>query len=178
MMRLMPLRSVHHRCACWHHDASRSSGLHRVHHRRPRPAVRGRHRSCQGRAGLGHVTRLSWQPAALVAPGASPGGRSRGRQLARQPRARRRAAVARTWPARVTVAGRRTHLTWTCYAAGQTRSRDHQPGEQRPGALLRLGIQRGWNIALYQLTWSARAQRGPTTCPGNSRQVTTILASW
>ena len=33
MMRLMPLRGVHHRCACWHRDASRSSQLHRVHHR-------------------------------------------------------------------------------------------------------------------------------------------------
>jgi len=36
MMRLMPLRGVHHRCACWHRDASRSSRLHRVHHRRSR----------------------------------------------------------------------------------------------------------------------------------------------
>jgi hypothetical protein len=36
MMRLMPLRGVHHRCACWHRDASRSSQLHRVHHRRSR----------------------------------------------------------------------------------------------------------------------------------------------
>ncbi len=36
MMRLIPLRGVHHRYACWHRDASRSSRLHRVHHRRSR----------------------------------------------------------------------------------------------------------------------------------------------
>jgi site-specific recombinase XerD len=34
MMRLIPLRGVHHSCACWHRDASGSSQLHRVHHRR------------------------------------------------------------------------------------------------------------------------------------------------
>ena len=34
MMRLIPLRGVHHGCACWHRDASGSSRLHRVHHRR------------------------------------------------------------------------------------------------------------------------------------------------
>jgi integrase len=33
MMRLMPLRGVHHRCTCWHRDASGSRRLHRVHHR-------------------------------------------------------------------------------------------------------------------------------------------------
>jgi hypothetical protein len=66
MMRLMPLRGGHHRCACVHRDASEISRLHRVHHRRPRPAVPGRHRSCEGRAGLGHVTRLTWQPAASL----------------------------------------------------------------------------------------------------------------
>jgi hypothetical protein len=36
MMRLMPLRGVHHRCACWHRDASGCSRLHRAHHRRSR----------------------------------------------------------------------------------------------------------------------------------------------
>jgi hypothetical protein len=34
MMRLIPLRGVHHNCTCWHRDASGSSQLHRVHHRR------------------------------------------------------------------------------------------------------------------------------------------------
>ena len=34
MLRLMPLRGVHHRCAVWHRDASASRRLHRVHHRR------------------------------------------------------------------------------------------------------------------------------------------------
>ena len=36
MMRLMPLRGVHHHCTCWHRDASGSSRLYRVHHRRSR----------------------------------------------------------------------------------------------------------------------------------------------
>ena len=36
MMRLIPLRGVHHGCACWHRDASGSSRWHRVHHRRSR----------------------------------------------------------------------------------------------------------------------------------------------
>jgi Phage integrase family len=36
MMRLIQLRGVHHRCFCWHRDASGSSRLHRVHHRRSR----------------------------------------------------------------------------------------------------------------------------------------------
>ena len=36
MMRLMPLRGMHHRCVCWHRDASGCSRLHRVHHRRSR----------------------------------------------------------------------------------------------------------------------------------------------
>jgi hypothetical protein len=35
-MRLMPLRGVHHRCACWHRDASGYSRLHPAHHRRSR----------------------------------------------------------------------------------------------------------------------------------------------
>jgi site-specific recombinase XerD len=33
MLRLMPLRRVHHRCARWHRDASTIRRLHRVHHR-------------------------------------------------------------------------------------------------------------------------------------------------
>jgi site-specific recombinase XerD len=36
MMRLILLRGAHHSCACWHRDASGSSRLHRVHHRRLR----------------------------------------------------------------------------------------------------------------------------------------------
>jgi site-specific recombinase XerD len=36
MMRLMPLRGAHHRCACWHRDASGSARLHPVHRRRSR----------------------------------------------------------------------------------------------------------------------------------------------
>jgi integrase len=36
MMRLMPLRGVHHGCVCWHCDASGCTRLHRAHHRRSR----------------------------------------------------------------------------------------------------------------------------------------------
>jgi integrase/recombinase XerD len=36
MMRLIPLRRVHHSCSCWHRDASGSSRLNRAHHRRSR----------------------------------------------------------------------------------------------------------------------------------------------
>jgi hypothetical protein len=36
MMRPMPLRGVHHRCACWRRDAAGCSRLHQVHHRRSR----------------------------------------------------------------------------------------------------------------------------------------------
>jgi hypothetical protein len=36
MMRLIPLRGVHHSCARWHGQASGSTRLHRVHHRRSR----------------------------------------------------------------------------------------------------------------------------------------------
>jgi hypothetical protein len=53
MMRLMPLRGVHHRCACWHRNASGSSRLHRVHNRQG-GALPGRRRSCEGRAGPPH----------------------------------------------------------------------------------------------------------------------------
>ena len=54
MMQQIPLRGPHHHCACWHRDASGSSRLHRVHHRRPQRAAPGRHRSCEGRAGPPH----------------------------------------------------------------------------------------------------------------------------
>jgi hypothetical protein len=54
MMQLIPLRGVHHRCACWHRVASGTSRLHRVHHRRSRRAAPGRHGSCEGRAGPPH----------------------------------------------------------------------------------------------------------------------------
>ena len=74
MMRLRPLRGVHHRCVFWHHDAFGSSRLHRVHHRRCRSAAPGRHRSREGRAEPSrHWSRHppDLAPAALVAPGAS-----------------------------------------------------------------------------------------------------------
>ncbi len=54
MMRLIPLRRVHHGCACWHRDASGSSRLHRVHHGRSPVSVPGRPCSCERRARLPH----------------------------------------------------------------------------------------------------------------------------
>jgi len=47
----MPLRGVHHRCACRHRDASGYARLHRAHHRRFRWALSCRRLSCEGRAG-------------------------------------------------------------------------------------------------------------------------------
>ena len=134
MMRLIPLRGLHHHCACWHHDASGSSRLHRVHHRRTRQAVPGRTAAARDAPGLriiGHVTRLTWQPAALVAPDASPrpgDGCSRGRQLARRPRGTPTCRHAADVAARVAVAGRWTLLAWTCNTAAEIHTRNHQPG--------------------------------------------------
>jgi len=54
MMQLIPLRGPHHRCTCWHRDAPGSSRLHRAHHRQAQRPARGRHRSCEARAGLPH----------------------------------------------------------------------------------------------------------------------------
>jgi hypothetical protein len=87
MMRLMPLRGVHHRCACWHRDASgyirRITGgpgercLAGAAAARDAPSLRI----------TGHLTRLTWQPAAHVAPHAS----RAWRQTSPQPPARRSA---------------------------------------------------------------------------------------
>ena len=54
MMQLIPLRGVHHRCTCWHRDASGTSRLQRMHHHQYRRPAPGRHRSCEGRAGPPH----------------------------------------------------------------------------------------------------------------------------
>ena len=54
MMQLIPLRGVHHRCTCWHRDASGTSRLQRMHHHQYRRPAPGRHRSCEGRAGSPH----------------------------------------------------------------------------------------------------------------------------
>jgi site-specific recombinase XerD len=53
-MQLIPLRDVHHHCACWHHDASGTSRLRRVHHHLTQRAAPGRHRSCERPAGPPH----------------------------------------------------------------------------------------------------------------------------
>lgn len=176
MMRLMPLRGVHHRCACWHRDASRSRRLRRMHHRRPRPAVPGRHRCRERHAGPDHGTRLSCQPAALVALGASPrpgDGPRRGLRFARPPHLRRHAAVARTWPARVAVSNRRTQLTWParrsaiCVAViinPGTASKHPAPAEvfSVVGILLSISFDAGWTRRSWPTgsgtpTWRTRS---------------------
>ena len=125
MMQLIPLRGVHHRCACWHRDASGSSRLHRAHHRQVPASGAGRHRSCEGRAGPPH----HW-PRSRARPGNQPlwlhrdasrarRRTSRGRQLARQPRGtptrrcaadvagthRSRRPARRSWPGPCDTAG-------------------------------------------------------------------------
>jgi hypothetical protein len=91
-MQLIRLRGPHNRCACWHRDASGSSRLPRVHHRRTRRAAPGRHRSCEERAGRLHhwprhapdlATSRSRCTRCIPAPR---DGCSRGRQCARKPR--------------------------------------------------------------------------------------------
>ena len=60
MMRLMPLRGVHHRCVCCDRDTSGSTRLHRVHH--PAVPVSGA-AAARGAPGLRFidlVTRLTW----------------------------------------------------------------------------------------------------------------------
>jgi hypothetical protein len=94
MMRLLPLRGVHHRCACWHRDASGCSRLHRAHHRRSGercPAGAAAARDAPGLRIIGHVTRLTWQPAALVAPHASRAWRQTSPQPPARPSATRHA---------------------------------------------------------------------------------------
>jgi hypothetical protein len=80
---------------------------------------------------IGRATRPTWQPAALVAPDASPPPETDVRAAASSPvsHAARRRAVPRTWPPRTAVADRRTLLAWTCDTAGQIRTGNHQPGE-------------------------------------------------
>jgi len=64
MMQLIPLRGLHHHCACWHRNASGSCQLHPVHHRQTQRATPGRHRSGEGPGG---------PPASSVASRARPG---------------------------------------------------------------------------------------------------------
>src|SRR5690242_250529 len=80
----------------------------------------------------GHVARPTWQPAALVAPHASPAPETDVRAAVSSPvshAARRRAGTPRTRPPRIAVAARPTLLAWTCDMAGQIRTRNHQPRE-------------------------------------------------
>ena len=84
----------------------------------------GRRRSCVyalGPVHHGHVTRPTWQPAALVAPDASPHPETDVPTAARSPvssAARRRAAAPWRWPTHIAAAGRRTLLACTCYGLG------------------------------------------------------------
>ena len=130
MMQLIPLRGLHHHCACWHPDAPGSSRLHRVHHRLTQRAAPSRHRSCEGHAGPPHhwprhashlATSRSRCTSCIPAPD---DGCSRCRQLARHPRGTlpgRRAADAaathrsrtgrRSWPGPATRLERSVPIT-------------------------------------------------------------------
>ena len=135
MMRLIPLRGLHHHCACWHRDAPGSSRLHRVHHRLTQRAAAAGTAAARDAPDLritGRATRPTWRPAALVAPHASPPPKTDVRAAASSPvshAARCRADAPRTWPLRIAAAGRPTLLAWTCDTAGQIRTHNHQPWE-------------------------------------------------
>ena len=109
--------------------------MHRVHHHLTQRAVPGRAAAARDAPDLritGHVTRPTWQPAALVAPHASLPPETDVRAAVSSPvshAARRRAGTPRTWPPRIAVAARPTLLAWTCDMARQTRTRNHQPWE-------------------------------------------------
>ena len=135
MMQLIPLHGPHHRCTCWHRDASESSRLHRVHHRLPqraRPAGTAAARDAPDLRITGRDTRPTWQPAALVAPHAS---RAR-RQTSPQPSARPSATRHADAPPR---RGRGRHASqpptgrrsWPGPAAwlGRSGTHNHQPWE-------------------------------------------------
>jgi hypothetical protein len=92
MMQLIPLRGLHHHCACWYRDASGSSRLHRVHHRLTQRAAPGPHRGCEGRAGSPrhwprHASHLAFSRSRCTSCIPAPeDGCSCCRQLARHPR--------------------------------------------------------------------------------------------
>jgi integrase/recombinase XerC len=144
MMKLIPLRGPHHHCACRHRDASGSSLLHRVHHRLPQraaPVATAAGRDALDLRIIGRAIRRTWQLAALVAPDASPLPETDVRAAASSPvshAARRPANALRTWPPRIAVGHRRTLMAWTCDAAGQIRTRNHQHGDWPPGPRLQL----------------------------------------
>jgi hypothetical protein len=189
MMQLIPLRGLHHHCACWHRNASEGSPLHRLHHRQTQRAAPGRHRSCEGtrrtsaslvasRARPGH------QPLSLHLMHPTPGdGSPRGRQLARQlrgtPTGRHAADVAATHHS--PPAGERS---WPGPATRQGRS---APVITNPGNSLRVPTPAGvFSVVgtMLSTSWQATrpgcckrssgmpASRPPSICTGTYTQVT------
>ena len=170
-MQLITLRDPHHHCARWHRDASGSSRLHWVHHRRSRSAPPSRRRSCGGRVGLriiGHVTRLTWQPAALVAPHASCARRHTSPQPPARPSAtpaHRRAAMPRD------VAG--THRSRRPVEAPDLALLhnpgdpygNHQPGSSLQGSPLRLRYS-AWLVIRSLPVSAISATPSPARTPG------------
>jgi len=135
MMRPMPLRGVHHRCACWRRDASGCSRLHRMHHRRSGercPAGAAAAGDPPGLRTIGHLTRLTWQPAALVAPHASRAWRQAAARHAGAPPCRGRGRHA-SQAARPVEAPDLALLRGPGDPCG-----NHQPGSSLQGSLLRL----------------------------------------
>ena len=102
---------------------------------------------------IGHVTRLTWQPAALVAPDASRAPETDVPAVASRPSATRHADAppccgrgrdasqspdgARSWPGPATRPGRPIPVIT-------------HPGSSLQASRSGQGIQQGWNIALYQ----------------------------
>jgi hypothetical protein len=115
---------------------------------RTAPQLRGTRRAP---ASLAVVRRLTWQPAAPVAPHASRARRRTSLRPPVRPSATRHADAPGTWPARVAAAGRWRLLTWTHHTAGQTAPMINNLGSSLQAPRSGRGIRQGWNIALYQL---------------------------
>ena len=148
----------------------------------------GRRRSCVyalGPVHHGHVTRPTWQPAALVAPDASPHPETDVPTAARSPvssAARQRAAAPWRWPTHIAAAGRRTLLACTCYGLG-----DPYPKSPTRGAASRRPLRLRYSAWLEDCSlpvWtpgsrSATSRRQPRTRTRGPRcGMTGAAAAW
>ena len=145
MMRLIPLRGVHHRCGCWYRDASGSSRLHRCITGGPGERCPAGTAAARNAPGLPHhwprhapdlATSRSRCTSCIPAPRRRTFPQPSARPSAR-PHATRRHAP--TCPARVAATGSWRLLTWPCSTAGEIHTCDHQPGSslQAPPLWLR-----------------------------------------
>ena len=169
MMRLMPLRSVHHRCACLASRcirvqpvASGASSAVPVSAARPGAAAA---RDAPGLRIIGHVTRLIWQPARSRCTSCIPRLETDAPAAASSPvshTARRRAAMPRTWPARIAAAGRWRLLTWPCCATRETHTVITNPSSLQ-GSPLRLSYS-AWFV-IRSLPVRRATRRRCSRCP-------------